>query len=105
MVDGRVVAELHWLPGAGEAQIVRLHTHPDHRRQGHATALLDSLTAAANNDCHPLRRLWCVVRQREHVAARAVLTMNGYGHLATIETLYPGDDAGQDGLVYVRTFD
>ena len=107
---GEAVAALVWAAdGEGTMQILHVGVAPEHRRRGHATALLAAAAEEAREHCAaggvPLRRLWCVARQADHVAMRAVLTMAGYQHLATVAALFPGEVPGQDGLVYVRTFD
>jgi ribosomal protein S18 acetylase RimI-like enzyme len=102
------IGQLTWTtndPGDGVAQITMLDISPPHRRRGHGRRLLDAaldqIRRFHQSRGHKLRRVWAIVRQKDHVIGRAFLTGRGFHHVSGIPNLF----SGQDTLVYVKGMD
>jgi GNAT superfamily N-acetyltransferase len=99
-------AAWHTTGHGGVAQLVDLFVAPEHRRQGHASRLLNAVVEQArlffrSRAAQTLRRVWVAVEQKDQVIARSFLTRHGFHHIATI----PDVSRNQDLLVYVKSFD
>jgi ribosomal protein S18 acetylase RimI-like enzyme len=88
------------------AQLIAIEiASSSHRRQGHGRRLLDAAIDqmlryhAARH--YKLRRIWAVLRHKDHVIARAFLAGRGFQHVSSIPDLFHG----QDCLVYVKSMD
>ena len=107
--EGRLpVGRIVWFLPAhddGVMQILELQVDPAHRRQGHASRLLDEAIAQARLLCKRrgihLRRTWVAVEQKSQIIARAFLTRHGYHHTSTAANLLKN----QDVLVYQKAWE
>jgi GNAT superfamily N-acetyltransferase len=89
----------------GVVQILDFNIAEPHRRQGYGKRLMaavatETLAYHRGRKVAP-RRLWVLLRQKRHVIARAFFASQGFTHIATVKDLL----TGEDGLVYIRTFD
>jgi GNAT superfamily N-acetyltransferase len=106
--DGKPVGAATWHAAQdtddGVVQIVEFQIAQPMRRRGHGKRLLAAMvqqwTAYHAARKTPLRSAWLLLRHKRHVIARAFFLSQGFNHIATIKDLLEGED----GLVYVRTF-
>lgn len=93
-------------PAQAVQQILHLEVHPDHRRRGHATRLLNAAIADAQqllqSQSNParLRRVFAATAHKSHIPFRAVLTGLGFHHASTVTGLWKGEDL----LIYIKSY-
>jgi ribosomal protein S18 acetylase RimI-like enzyme len=90
----------------GTSQILELHVHPEHRRKGHGSRVMQEIFGqiprvnAARRGVTPVRVIYAVVAQKAQIQARAFLGRHGFHHAATSKHLYLDDEA----MVYAKAF-
>jgi GNAT superfamily N-acetyltransferase len=106
--DGRTIASARWHcrdTRDGIVQILELSVAADLRRQGLGRLLaktaIDQARQFHADRNRPLRRAWLLARQKSDVIARAFLTSIGFHHVSSLSDFL----AGEEGLIYTRSFD
>jgi GNAT superfamily N-acetyltransferase len=89
----------------GVVQILDFSIVKPHCRQGYGKRLMaavvtETLAYHRARKVAP-RRLWVLLRQKRHIIARAFFASQGFTHIGTVKDLL----TGEDGLIYIRTFD
>lgn len=93
----QIAAMLVWQQLVDEAEIHLMNTRPEHRRQGHAQALLDALLQSASE--HHFSRILLEVRAG-NTAAQALYRRNGFMECGRRHSYYGG---GEDAVLMERT--
>ena len=89
-VDDHLAAYVVWRLNVDELWVLNIATHPGHRRQGHARALMQAYQAHPSSTA--ARSLWLEVREHNS-GARALYEALGYGGVGRRPDYYAGIDA------------